>query len=453
MPGIVLVGTQWGDEGKGKVTHLMADGMDMVVRYQGGNNAGHTVIIEEEVFKLHLLPVGVLYPNIAPVIGPGVVIDPSILFEEIDLLHARGISTDRLMVSGNAHLIMPYHRELDRLSERRLGKHAIGTTKRGIGPAYADKAMRIGVRVQDLLDPKIFAQKLEVALKEKNVVLTKIYGRLPFKMEAILEEYLGFADRLEPHITDTTAVIHAALGAGQNVLFEGAQGTMLDLDHGTYPFVTSSSPIAGGVCAGAGIGPHAIDRIIGVTKAYTTRVGAGPFPSEELGEDGIRMRELGQEFGATTGRPRRCGWFDALVVRYSARLNTLTEVFLAKLDTVLSAFETIKICVAYEYEGERYDELPSHQTILHKATPVYEEMPGWNTEIGEARKLSDLPKEARAYVDRLEELVQVPITQISVGPEARETVVRLAESPPGNASTSKMASSGESRSKRRARRA
>lgn len=425
MPGIALVGTQWGDEGKGKVTHLMADGMDMVVRYSGGNNAGHTVIVKGETFKLHLLPVGVLYPNITPVIGPGVVVDPEWLIKEMDGLEARGVSANRLLISGNSHLIMPYHRELDRLAERRLGKLRFGTTQRGIRFAYADKALRIGIRAQDLLDPKILDQKLEVALKEKNLVLTKGYGRLPVSKRSVFEEYMGYAERLEPHIADTTAVIHAALDSGQNVLFEGAQGTMLDLDHGTYPFVTSSSPIAGGVCTGAGIGPHAIDRIIGVTKAYTTRVGEGPFPSEELGPAGQVMRQRGQEYGTTTGRERRCGWFDAVVVRYAARLNSLGEIFLTKLDTVLGAFDTIKICVAYEHEGHRYEDMPPHQSILHKATPVYDEMPGWRREIGQARSWSDLPDEARRYVERIEELVGVPITQISVGPEATETVVRL----------------------------
>ncbi|MGH2707170.1 MAG: adenylosuccinate synthase, partial [Actinomycetota bacterium] len=347
MPAIALVGTQWGDEGKGKVTHLMADRMDMVVRYQGGNNAGHTVIVGGETFKLHLLPAGVLYPHITPVIGPGVVVDPAILIEEMDGLEARGVSTARLRLSVNAHLIMPYHRELDRLTERRLGKLKLGTTRRGIGPAYADKAARIGIRVQDLLDAKIFVQKLEVALREKNLVLAKIYGRLPMRADAIVEEYMTFAQRLRPYITDTVAEVHAALDAGQNVAFEGAQGTLLDLDHGTYPFVTSSNPVAGGACTGAGVGPRAIDRIIGVTKAYVTRVGEGPFPTEDRGPEGDILGERGVEYGATTGRKRRCGWFDAVILRYSARLNSLTEIFLTKLD-VLSAFERIRLCVAYE---------------------------------------------------------------------------------------------------------
>jgi adenylosuccinate synthase len=424
MPGIALLGTQWGDEGKGKVTHLMADQMHMVVRYQGGNNAGHTVIVGSETFKLHLLPAGVLYAHITPVIGPGVVVDPSVLLTEMDALAARGISPERVRISTNAHLIMPYHRELDMLTERRLGKMKLGTTRRGIGPAYADKAARIGIRVQDLLDPKIFAEKLNLALREKNLVLTKIYGRLPMKEEAVLEEYLGYAERLKPHITDTVELVHTALDAGQNVLFEGAQGTLLDLDHGTYPFVTSSNPVAGGVCAGAGIGPRSIDRIIGVTKAYVTRVGEGPFPSEDVGPAGELLVDRGVEYGATTGRKRRCGWFDAVIARYAARLNSLTEVFLTKLD-VLSAFDRIPICVGYTYAGKTYESFPPHQTIFHKAVPIYEEVPGWRTEIGNVRTFGDLPAAAQAYVQRLEDLMGVPVTQISVGPEATETITRL----------------------------
>jgi adenylosuccinate synthase len=429
MPGIALLGTQWGDEGKGKVTHLMADQMHMVVRYQGGNNAGHTVIVGTETFKLHLLPAGVLYSHITPVIGPGVVVDPAVLIGEMDALIARGISPERVRISTNAHLIMPYHRELDMLTERRLGKMKLGTTRRGIGPAYADKASRIGIRVQDLLDHKIFAEKLSLALREKNLVLTKIYGRLPMKEDQILEEYRAFGERLLPHITDTVELVHDALDAGENVLFEGAQGTLLDLDHGTYPFVTSSNPVAGGVCAGAGVGPRAIDRIIGVTKAYITRVGEGPFPSEDLSPDGDLLVDRGVEYGATTGRRRRCGWFDAVVGRYAARLNSLTEIFLTKLD-VLSAFDSIPICVGYEHDGKVYESFPPHQTIFHKARPIYEQAPGWKTEIGDVRSFGDLPSAAQAYVQRLEKLLGVPITQISVGPEATETITRLGPAAP-----------------------
>ncbi len=423
MPGIALVGTQWGDEGKGKITHLMADQMDMVVRYSGGNNAGHTVIVGSETFKLHLLPAGILYSHIVPVIGPGVVVDPKVLLDEMDALEARGVATDRLVISGNAHVIMPYHREIDHLTERRLGKMKLGTTKRGIGPCYADKASRIGIRVQDLLDPKIFTAKLEVNLREKNLLLTKIYGRLPMKIDSIIEEYLGFADRLTPLIVDSVSVVHEALEDGKNVLFEGAQGTLLDLDHGTYPFVTSSNPIAGGLCTGAGVGPKAVDRIIGVTKAYITRVGEGPFPTEDRGSDGLEMVQRGKEFGATTGRQRRCGWFDAVIGRYSARLNSLTEIFLTKLD-VLSAFDSIKICTAYQYNGQKFENFPPHQTIFHHAEPIYEEMPGWRSDIGGAREWDDLPENAQNYVRRLEQLVGAPITDISVGPEATEVVRR-----------------------------
>lgn len=425
MPGIALVGTQWGDEGKGKVTHLMAGGVDMVVRCQGGNNAGHTVLVGTEKFALHLVPVGVLYPNITPVIGPGVVVDPAVLLDEMDSLQARGVSTERLRISGNAHLLMPYHRELDRLTERRLGKLKLGTTKRGIGPAYADKAARIGLRVQDLLDQKIFSAKLDVALREKNLILTKIYGRLPLKFDSIIEEYLGFADRLAPFITDTVGLVHSALEGGKTVVFEGAHGTLLDLDHGTYPFVTSSNPVTGGICSGAGVGPRALDRIIGVTKAYLTRVGEGPFPTEEHGQVGQMMRDRGGEYGTTTGRPRRCGWFDAVVARYALRLNSPDEIFLTKLD-VLSAFESIKICVGYEFEGTRYDDFPPHQTIFHKAVPVFEEVPGWREEIGGARKWNDLPINARRFVEKIEQLTGATISQISVGAEATETVSRLA---------------------------
>src|SRR5918992_743540 len=326
MPGIALVGTQWGDEGKGKVTDLLAGTVDLVVRYQGGNNAGHTIVVEGERYALHLVPTGVLYEDCIPVIGPGVVVNPQVLLEEIDTLEARGIDTGRLLLSGNAHLIMPYHLELDRVTERRLGKNRLGTTKRGIGPAYADKATRVGLRVQDMLDPKIFSAKLEVSLKEKNLLLTRVYGRLPLDGAAIEEQYHAYGERLRPHISDTTAFIHRTLDEEKTVLFEGAQATMLDLDHGTYPFVTSSNPVAGGACIGAGVGPRDIDRIIGISKAYCTRVGAGPFPSEADPVDADLLVEAGQEYGTTTGRKRRCGWFDAVAARFASRLNTLTEL-------------------------------------------------------------------------------------------------------------------------------
>jgi adenylosuccinate synthase len=423
MPGIALVGIQWGDEGKGKVTDILAESTDVVVRYQGGNNAGHTIVVEGQRYALHIVPTGILYPHCTPVVGPGVVVNPRVLLEELDTLSARAIDVSRLMVSGNAHLIMPYHLELDRVTERRLGKNRLGTTKKGIGPAYADKAARIGLRVQDLLDPKIFAAKLEVALKEKNLLLTRVYGRLPLDRVAIEEEYHEHGDRLRPFIGDTTAFLHRSLDAGKSVLFEGAQATMLDLDHGTYPFVTSSNPVAGGACAGAGIGPRDIDRIVGITKAYCTRVGSGPFPSEADPADAEILVEVGGEYGTTTGRKRRCGWFDAVAARYAARLNTLTELVLTKLD-VLSHFETIRVCVAYEYEGERYEDFPPNQTIFNKCRALYEEVPGWSEDISSARSSDDLPKEARSFIERIEDLTGTRISWVSVGP-ARDEIVRM----------------------------
>ena len=423
MPGIALVGLQWGDEGKGKVTDLLAKDTDVVVRYQGGNNAGHTIVVEGERYALHLIPTGILYPHCTPVIGPGVVVNPQVLLEEMAALSARGIDVSRLLLSGNAHLIMPYHLELDKVTERRLGKNRLGTTKRGIGPAYADKASRIGLRVQDLLDPKIFSEKLSVALKEKNVVLTRVYGRLPIEHQQVEDEYLSYADQLRSHITDTSNFVQHALDDGKTVLFEGAQATMLDLDHGTYPFVTSSNPIAGGATVGAGVGPRDIERIIGITKAYCTRVGSGPFPSEADPVDGEILVEAGNEYGTTTGRKRRCGWFDAVVGRYAARLNTLTEFVVTKLD-VLSEFDRIKVCVAYEYEGERFHEFPPNQTIFNKCEPVYEELPGWKEDITQTKALDDLPKEARAYLESIQGLLDVPVSWASVGP-GRDQIVEV----------------------------
>ena len=418
MPASIVLGTQWGDEGKGKAVDYLADRMDFVVRYQGGNNAGHTVVAQGQVLKLHLIPSGILYPHITPVIADGLVVDPRVLLEEMDMLAGLGIDVSRLVVSGNAHLIMPYHLELEKVTERFLGKNALGTTKRGIGPAYADKAARIGLRVQDLFDPKIFREKLDVVLKEKNLVLTKVYNRLPLATEQIVEDYLSYAERLRPHVTDTSKLLHEGLRAGKNVLLEGAQGTLLDLDKGTYPFVTSSNPVAGYALASAGVGPKEVDRVIGIAKAYVTRVGAGPFPTEDLGPDGDRLGERGQEFGATTGRKRRCGWFDAVILRYAARVNGLTELFLTKLD-VLSGSKAIRVCTAYRAKGETFEDFPPHQSLFHRAEPVYEELEGWDDELGEARSFGDLPIAARTYVERLRDLVGVPVSVVSVGP-ARE---------------------------------
>ena len=425
MPGIALVGIQWGDEGKGKVTDILAEKTDVVVRYQGGNNAGHTIVVDGERYALHTVPTGILYPHCTPVIGPGVVVNPQVLLEELGALQQRGIDTARLLLSGNAHLIMPYHLELDRVTERRLGKNRLGTTKKGIGPAYADKAARIGLRVQDLLDPKIFSAKLEVALKEKNLLLTRVYGRLPLDGAAIEDEYHAYGETLRPHISDTTAFIHRTLDEEKTVLFEGAQATMLDLDHGTYPFVTSSNPVAGGACTGAGIGPRDIDRIVGITKAYCTRVGSGPFPTEADPADAEILVEIGGEYGTTTGRKRRCGWLDAVAARYAARLNTLTELVLTKLD-VLSHFETVRVCVAYEFEGDRYEDFPPNQTIFNKCRPLYEEIPGWEQDISSARTIEDLPKQARAFIEWVERLTDTHVGWVSVGP-ARDQIVKMGE--------------------------
>jgi adenylosuccinate synthase len=418
MPASIVIGTQWGDEGKGKATDYLADRMDFVVRYQGGNNAGHTIIAQGHELKLHLVPSGILYPHLTSVIADGVVVDPRVLLEEMDMLAELGLDVSRLRVSNNAHMIMPYHLELEKVTERFLGKNALGTTKRGIGPAYGDKAARIGLRIQDLFDEKIFREKLDVVLKEKNLVLTKVYNRLPLEPERIVEDYRGYAERLRPYVADTSKLLYDGLREGKHVLLEGAQGTLLDLDKGTYPFVTSSNPVAGYALASAGIGPREVERVIGVTKAYITRVGAGPFPTEDLGPDGDRMGERGHEFGTTTGRKRRCGWFDAVVLRYAARVNGLTELFLTKLD-VLSGFPTIKVCTAYRADSELFEDFPPHQSLFHRAEPVWEELEGWSEELDEVHAFGDLPPAARAYVARLRELVDVPIPMVSVGP-ARE---------------------------------
>ena len=425
MPVTILVGTQWGDEGKGKATDLLAARSDLVVRYQGGNNAGHTIVAGGHLLKLHLIPSGILYPHVTSVIADGVVVDPRVLLDEMDALSERGIDPSRLVVSGNAHLIMPYHLELDKVTERYLGRQRLGTTKRGIGPAYADKASRIGLRVQDLTDPGIFSQKLEVVLKEKNLVLSKVYNRLPLDADRIAGDYLAMGARLAPYIADTSALLHRALGGGKRVLLEGAQGTLLDLDHGTYPFVTSSNPVAGGALSGSGLGPKEVQAVIGVSKAYVTRVGSGPFPTVETGVAGARMAERGQEVGTTTGRPRRCGWFDAVLLRYAARVNGLTELFVTKLD-VLSGLPEVKICTAYRYEGRLYDDFPPHQSIFHKAQAVYEDLEGWPEELTGAETFEDLPAAAKKYVSRISELAGVPVRSLSVGP-AREQTLTLEE--------------------------
>ena len=421
MPAIVLVGAQWGDEGKGKATDLLGDRVDYVVRYQGGNNAGHTVVIGDQKYALHLLPSGILSPNVTSVIGNGVVIDPAVLLQEIAGLNERGIDTSNLKISTNAHLITPYHRTIDKVSERFLGNSKIGTTGRGIGPAYADKINRIGIRVQDLFDPSILRQKLEGALRDKNQVLIKVFNRKGIEIDEVLNEYLGYAEILKPYVCDTSLLLEEALKAGKNVLLEGSQGTLLDVDHGTYPFVTSSNPTAGGASTGSGIGPTKITRVIGILKAYTTRVGSGPFPTELFDEDGEKLRKIGGEVGVTTGRNRRCGWFDAPIARYATRVNGLTDFFLTKLD-VLTGWEKIPVCVAYEVEGKRVNEVPASQSDFHHAKPVYEYLPGWSEDISGARKLSNLPKNAQNYVKFLEEASGAPISAIGVGPGRDETI-------------------------------
>ena len=427
MPATVVVGTQWGDEGKGKFTDLVAKEMQLVVRYQGGHNAGHTLVVDGDSFALQLVPSGVLYDHITPIIGNGVVVDPRVLITELDMLEARGVDTSRLVLSGNAHLILPYHQAIDVMIERHLGKNKLGTTKRGIGPAYADKAARIGIRVQDLLDPKIFREKLEVALREKNPLLAKVYNQLGFDADVIVEEYVGRClPQLEHHIGDAIGLVHQALDAGQHVLLEGAQATFLDLDHGTYPFVTSSNPVAGGACTGAGVGPLHINRVIGIAKAYVTRVGSGPFVTELPEGDpiGDLLVELGHEYGTNTGRRRRPGWLDAVMLRHAVRLNSLSELALTKLD-IFDTLDTVKVCVAYDVDGERREQLPYHQSELFHATPVYEELPGWREDLSEATELHDLPAKAQEYLTFLEEQIGVPIRLVGVGPGRTQFVQRV----------------------------
>lgn len=421
MPAIVLLGAQWGDEGKGKATDLLGERVDYVVRYQGGNNAGHTVVIGDKKFALHLLPSGILTPAVISVIGNGVVIDPQVLLDEMKGLQERGVDTSKLLISANAHLITSYHVTLDKVTERFLGKAKIGTTGRGIGPAYGDKIARIGIRVQDLFDESILRQKVEGALANKNQVLVKVFNRRTLDVDAVTEDLLAFTEPLAPYVADTSLVLNRALDEGKVVLLEGGQGTLLDVDHGTYPFVTSSNPTAGGACTGSGIGPTRITRVIGILKAYTTRVGSGPFPTELFDADGERLRSVGGEVGVTTGRPRRCGWFDAPIARFAVRVNGLTDIFLTKLD-VLTGFDRIPVCVAYDVDGTRVDEIPTTQTDFHHATPIYEYLPGWTEDISGAKSLADLPANARSYVEYLQEISGAPISAVGVGQDRNATI-------------------------------
>jgi adenylosuccinate synthase len=421
VPAIVLVGAQWGDEGKGKATDLLGSRVDAVVKFNGGNNAGHTIVIGSEKYALHLLPSGILTPGCTPVIGNGVVIDLGVLFEEIDALSARGVDTSRLVVSASAHVITPYNRTLDQVTERFLGKSKIGTTGRGIGPTYADKMSRIGIRIQDLFDEDVLRAKVSGALNLKNQILVKIYNRKAFDIEAVVAELASYAERLRPMVDDTPLLLEQMLDRGATVVLEAGQATLLDVDHGTYPFVTSSNATAGGACTGSGIPPTRIGRVIAVVKAYTTRVGEGPFPTELLDEYGERLRDSGAEFGTTTGRPRRCGWFDAVVARYATRINGVTDFVLTKLD-VLTGLDEVPVCVAYDIDGKRHDELPMNQADFARAVPVYETFPGWHEDISQARTLEDLPRSARNYVDALEKMIKAPISAIGVGPGRDETI-------------------------------
>jgi adenylosuccinate synthase len=421
MPAIVIVGAQWGDEGKGKATDLLGDSVDYVVRYQGGNNAGHTVVIGDESYALHLLPSGVLSKHSVPVIGNGVVIDPAVLIKEIDDIEARGVSCERLLISANAHLIMPHHVSLDKVTERYLGQARIGTTGRGIGPAYSDKAARMGIRVQDLFDPAILRQKLELVLREKNQVLAKVYNRRGIDSDRVADEYVQYGKRLASYVADTGLALNNALDEGKVVLLEGAQATLLDVDHGTYPFVTSSSPTAGGACAGSGLGPTRITKVVGIVKAYTTRVGAGPFPTELTDAMGEWLRKTGGEYGVTTGRERRTGWFDAVIARYATRVNGITDYFITKLD-VLSGLEKVPVCVGYEIDGQVHSDMPMTQTEFHHAKPVFEYFDGWWENISDAKTLAGLPANARSYVLALADLIGAPVSAIGVGPRRDQTI-------------------------------
>ncbi|WP_182346550.1 adenylosuccinate synthase [Tomitella gaofuii] len=424
MPAIVLIGAQWGDEGKGKATDLLGGRVQWVVRYQGGNNAGHTVVLPNgDNFALHLIPSGILTPGVGNVIGNGVVVDPAVLLDELAGLEDRGVDTSSLLLSADAHLLMPYHVAIDKVTERFLGNKKIGTTGRGIGPCYQDKIARVGVRAADVLDEKILTQKVEAALELKNQILVKVYNRRALDPQQVVDDVLAQAERFRHRISDTQMTLGAALERGDNVLLEGSQGTLLDVDHGTYPYVTSSNPTAGGAAVGSGIGPTRITTVLGILKAYTTRVGSGPFPTELFDEWGEYLAKHGGEVGVTTGRSRRCGWFDAVIARYATRINGITDYFLTKLD-VLSGLETVPICVGYEIDGKRVDEWPMTQTDIHHAVPVYEELPGWFEDITHVRSFEELPANARRYVERIEELAGAPVSCIGVGPGRDETIVR-----------------------------
>ncbi|MDH5152984.1 adenylosuccinate synthase [Kocuria palustris] len=423
MPAISIVGAQWGDEGKGKATDILGGRADYVVKPNGGNNAGHTVVVGGDKFELKLLPAGILSPRATPVIGNGVVVNPQALFEEIDSLEARGADTSKLRVSANAHLVAPYHQTLDQVTERFLGKRAIGTTGRGIGPAYMDKIGRLGLRAQDILDESILRQKIEGALRQKNELLLKVYNRRAFENDEIVDYFMGYAERMAPMIVDSTRLLNDALDRDETVLLEGGQATFLDVDHGTYPFVTSSNPTTGGACVGAGIGPTRLTRSIGIIKAYTTRVGAGPFPTELFDESGERLRTVGGEFGVNTGRPRRTGWYDAVMARHASRINGFTDYFVTKLD-VLTGLEEIPVCVAYDVDGVRHDEMPMTQTEFHHAKPIYEMFPGWSEDISQAQTLDDLPQNAKDYVLALEKMSGTRFSAIGVGP-GRENTIEL----------------------------
>ncbi len=422
MPATVIVGLQWGDEGKGKTTDFLAEQTAMVVRYQGGDNAGHTVVRGDEVFKLRLTPSGVLYPHITSVIGNGVVVNPLTLIDELDMLTERGIDVSRVRVSRSAHVIMPYHVALDRSNENRLGTAAVGTTGRGIGPTYADRAWRLGLRMEDLLDREVLYERIGRALIDKNVLLGAM-GAEPFAIEPLVDQAAGWGERLRDHLDDTTWLVQAALARGEHVLLEGAQGTLLDLDHGSYPYVTSSNPVAGGACTGGGIGPLQVDEVIGVMKAYSTRVGAGPYPTELHDEIGAGIAQRGHEYGTVTGRPRRVGWFDAVPLRYAVAVNSISSIMLNKLD-ILSGIDPLCVCVAYEIDGRRVETWPSSGAALSRATPIYERFPGWSEPIHDVRSLADLPENARRYVTAIEEHAGVPIVLVSVGPERTQTIER-----------------------------